>query len=301
MAHNQSQEKLSIILTVIGTILFSSKVLLAKWAYLHGASPLTVLMLRMASAAPFYIIIGIIASQRSKVPITKKEWLTLLFLGIIGYYLSSFMDFTGMQYISSGLERMILYLYPTFVFIISVGILKQKITRRVLVALIISYSGILCMFFGDVNFDNSDQLFGSFLIVAAAFTFAIFLVVGGKLIKKIGSIRFTSYAMLTSAVSLVTHFSIASPIGFAEISTDVLLIGSAIGAGCTVLPSFMINKGLAELGPERVSIYGAVGPVTVLVLGSVVYDEPFTALKIVGAILVILGGVTLSIKGFKRK
>jgi drug/metabolite transporter (DMT)-like permease len=296
MRLQNTSDKISILLTVLGTILFSSKVLVAKWAYMYGAEPLTILMLRMASAAPLYLLIGIAASRRSTTSITRKEWATLIFLGILGYYLSSLMDFTGMQYISSGLERMLLYLYPTFVMLISVGVLKQKVTKNVLLALGISYSGILCMFFVDVNFHDSTQLWGSTLIACAAFTFAIFLVIGGSLIKKIGSVRFTSYAMLTSAVALVTHFSIGSTITFSSISSDVLVIGIIIGTGCTVLPSFMINKGLADLGPERVSIYGAVGPVTVLILGSIIYGEAFTPLKIVGAILVILGGITLSIK-----
>ncbi len=292
-----AQERTSIILIVFGTILFSSKVIMTKWAFIYGASPLVILVLRMLSAAPFYLIIGAIASYRSTEPIVFKDKVIIFILGLIGYYFSSFLDFTGMQYISSGLERMILYLYPTFVILISAVVLRQKVTKDIILSLSLSYIGILCMFFGDIDFNQSDQLLGAGLVTGAAFSFAIFLIVGGKLIKRIGTLRYTSYAMLTSAAALSIHFTIDSGFSFQDTSKEVILIGCGVGALCTVLPSFMINRGLAVLGPEKVSIYGAVGPVSVFILGTILYDESITILKILGAFLVILGGLTLSLKG----
>jgi drug/metabolite transporter (DMT)-like permease len=82
--------------------------------------------LRMLSALPFFLLICWFNRHHNQ-GIKKKDWLILIFAGLLGYYFASWLDFMGLMFISASLERIILFLYPTLTVIASSLALQTKI------------------------------------------------------------------------------------------------------------------------------------------------------------------------------
>lgn len=110
-------------LAVVGAIAFSGKAIIVKLAYRHGVDAMTLIMLRMLFALPFFLAMSWWASRptprRSPAPLTRGDWTGVVLLGFTGYYLASFLDFADLAYINASLERLILYLNPTLVLLLS--------------------------------------------------------------------------------------------------------------------------------------------------------------------------------------
>lgn len=287
---------IGLIFTLLGAFLFSAKGVLAKWAMPLGADALDILGLRMAFAVPIYIGLVWFQSKKNKQlevseqkkSLTTIQWRKILFLGFIGYYLSSMLDFHGLQYVSAGLERMIIFLYPSFVLILSVLIGKERFNGRNFVALFCSYVGIAFVYLGDTDFDPEMGLYGSLLILTSAFVFAIFLIVGEGLIKEIGPARFTNYGMIVAGILVLSHFFLAGH-SF-NFSNKVYLAGFLLGVFGTVIPSYCMNKGISILGSSRASIFSTFGPISTLALGVIVLGESFGVLETIGITFVISSG-----------
>ena len=139
------------IIAFIGAVLFSTKAIIAKIAFADiAAAPLTLIALRMLFSLPFYLAVAFYSgNKKENVKLTKKQWWQIIFTGLLGYYISSFLDFTGLQYVSAGLERLILFLYPTFAILINVYFFKEKISSVQKIELAITYAGIGLAYFGE--------------------------------------------------------------------------------------------------------------------------------------------------------
>src|SRR6476661_720900 len=189
---------LGFIITIVGAILFSTKAIIVKKAFADtGIDALTLLTLRMVFSLPFFLIAAFLISKKAgNIRMTRKQWMRLLLLGISGYYLSAYFDFTGLQYISAGLERLILFLYPTFVLLINRVYFKQAITRIQVIALLLTFAGIGIAYFNEMHIDTGNPFFfwGSALIFACAVTYAIYISGSGKLIPYVGAAKFAAYS-----------------------------------------------------------------------------------------------------------
>lgn len=283
-----------IICILMGTCCFAAKGILIKLAYRYGVTASPLLMLRMIFALPFYLSVAIWLQTQPQSRLTKKEIWQIIGLGLLSYYISSIFDFMGLQYISAGLERLILYVYPTLVLLILAFVKHKKIQNIEKAALIVAYLGMLLVFVHDIKLNNSWQLtaLGGSLVLISTITFAIFIVIAGDMIPRIGSLRFTSYGMLSACVGVIAHnLAIESVQSFYQ-PLPVYGLALLLAVFCTVIPSFLMNEGIRIIGSGRAATLGIIGPIVTLFLGALILDEIIDVVQLFGAVLVI-GGVAL--------
>lgn len=283
-------------LCVVGSaVAFSAKAVIAKVGYRHGADPSTLLALRMGFSLPFFVAAALVTSRgRSALP--RAELGKIVVLGVLGYYLASVFDFYGLVYISAGLERLILFVYPTLVVLMSAYFFKTPITRRTLVALALTYGGVLLAVKTETAGATGAGLWlGVGLIFACALSYATYLVGSGRLIPRVGSLRFTALAMIVSTVAMLVHFLIVGG-HFGGHPTPVYVIGALLAFVCTVLPVFLLAEGIRRIGAGPAAIIGAVGPVSTIALAHWVLGEPVHLVQAVGTALVLVGA-TVTARG----
>jgi drug/metabolite transporter (DMT)-like permease len=292
------------LITFVGAILFSTKAVMVKVAFRNTPmDALTLLMLRMAWSLPFYVAAALIAGARKdQVPLTKKQWMTVIFLGLFGYYLSSLFDFVGLQYVSAGLERLILFLYPTFAVLINALVFKQPVTRMQRWALFLTYTGIALAYFGElrIDFNNPNFLWGSFLIFLCSITFSVYIVGSGRAIPSVGVTRFTSYAMLASTFGVFVHFAIAGNSHSFKLATHYWWYGVLLAVVATVLPTFMLSAGMKRIGSNNVAIVSSIGPVSTILQAHFIIGEQISWEQMVGTVLVVFGVLLIGGKGVKK-
>lgn len=286
---------LGITCVMLGTTLFAAKGIVIKLAYLQGLSASPLLLLRMAFALPFYAAMAVWVQRRHHAPLTRRQHVQIMGLGVLSYGISSLFDFMGLQYITAGLERVILYVYPTLVLLMLALWKKQAIAARDRVALGIAYAGMLLVFVHDIRLSGDWQstLLGSCYVLIATFTYALFVVLAGETIPRVGSTRFTAYAMLSACAGVIV-FCVAKD-GLAQFVQTPRVYGLVLvlAVFCTVLPTFFMNRGIAIVGSGKTAMLGSFGPVITLFLGAALLDEALTVMQLAGAGLVVLG-VTLA-------
>ncbi len=281
----------------VGVLGFSFKAILIKLAYADypPIDAVTLLALRMIYSAPFFVAMAWWASRRPGArPFTRGDWTSLAWLGFIGYYLASLVDFMGLKYISAALERLVLFLYPTIVVLLSAWWEGRPITRRILLALVISYAGIALVFVHDLNFtgDPAALLTGGALVLASAFLYAVYLVRAAGVIARIGSLRFISWAMLASTVFVLLQFGLTRSPALLGVPASIHGISLAMAIFSTVLPTWLIAEAIRRIGSNAASLVGSIGPVFTIGLGAMILGEPVYAIQLAGAALVLFG-VTL--------
>ena len=281
---------------VLGVFGFSLKAILVKLAYAsHPVDAITLLALRMLYAAPLFAAMAWWASRDPGArPFTRRDWIMLWALGFVGYYLSSLTDFLGLQFISASLERLVLFLYPTIVVILSAILLEQHITRRVVLALVLSYAGIVLVIAHDLQITGDVRALwiGGGLVFASAFFYAVYLVGAGPVIARLGSLRFVAWAMLASSVFVFVQFLLARPLAALAVPLHIHGLSVTMALVSTALPIYLMAEALKRIGANRASLIGSIGPVFTIALGYWLLDEPIHAIQLVGAALV-LGGVML--------
>ena len=283
---------------VAGVLGFSFKAILIKLAYAWApVDPVALLTLRMLYSAPFFVAIAWWSGRsKSAKPISMRDWRLLLALGFVGYYLSSLLDFLGLQYVTASLERLVLFLYPTIVLLLSALFLSQPVTRRAAAALVLSYTGIALAVLHDVRItgDPSSIALGSALVFGGALGYAIYLVAAGGIIARLGSSRFIAWAMLASAFFVLLQFALTRPLSALRLPLSVQAITVAMAMFCTVLPTWMIAEAVRRIGASTSSLIGSLGPLFTIGFGALLLDEPVNLLQLVGVVLVLSGVVLVS-------
>src|SRR3569832_432171 len=264
-------------LAIAGAILFSAKAIVAKLIYRYPVDAVTLIGFRMLFSLLFFAAIAL-WKTRTEAPLPRAEQIRIVLLGLIGYYLSSFLDFIGLQYISAGLERLILFLPPTFVLLISVLFLKKKIGRLQWMALLISYVGIMLVLLHDVKAGGSDVTKGSLFVLASALSYSLYLLWSGELVQRVGAMRLVAYAMCVSSAACIIQFFLLRPVSL------------------LMLPAVLTMAGVARIGAATASQAGMVGPVSTLFMGALLLSEPITAVQLMGTGLVLSGIYLLSKK-----
>lgn len=284
-------------LVFIGAICFSVKAIIIKVAYTYNVDPLSLLTLRMTFALPFFIIIPFFYNKYTpKQQFPKSDYIKIILLGLLGYYAASIFDFVGLKYISASLERLILFIYPTLVIILSAVFYKKNINARGYVSLALTYVGIYIVFQDGFTMDQKNLVTGSLFIFGSALTYAVYLVGSGNLIPKLGSVRFTSYAMIVSSIAVIIQYLIAPAGSVFGLPEEVYWLGFAIAIVSTVIPVFLVSEGINLIGAGKASIIASVGPVTTIVLDHFVLHQPITAHQIQGTLLVLAGVLLVGAK-----
>ncbi|HRJ51551.1 MAG TPA: DMT family transporter [Candidatus Thiothrix moscowensis] len=286
----QRHFRTGLLLAVMGTALFALKSIFIKLAYAQGVDTVTLLTLRMLVAAPFYLLmLGWLLRQSATVKPFPKELATVMLLGFMGYYLSSWLDMQGLNYISAQLERLTLYTYPIMATLLGWFFLREAITRRILLALVLTYSGVMLLYGHEAQLGGENAALGVVLVMSAALIFAFYVIFSKALIGRLGSRLFTCVAMLTSTVFVCIHFLLTHRL------TDLLVSPMAwgyvllLGIFSTVLPSFMVSEAIGRIGAARTSIVGTSGPIITILLAVLVLGEPFGWFHLAGMVLVMTG------------
>jgi len=290
------------LIVLLGAVLFSGKAVMVKLALPYGIDAVSLLLLRMLFALPIYVAIAIALRYRSsdrvqQVPLWQ-HLPQLIGLGVVGYYLASYFDFAGLEYIPASLERVILYLYPTIVLLISALYLKKHITLHQWIAIALCYAGVwVAIGFGAQSVVAKNYWWGVGLIFLSATTYAIYLVGSGELIPKLGVWVFTCYAMIVSSICVCVHFLLTvHPATLLDYPSQVYAYGLAMAVFATVIPSFLISAGIKRIGAGNAAIIGGIGPVSTIVLASIFLNETFSTAQIVGTALVIFGVIYISVR-----
>ena len=279
-----------ILLAVAGTALFGMKAILIKLAYKEGVDATTLLTLRLLIAMPFYLamLLWLLYKENKPLPSTKSL-LIICALGFIGHYLSAYLDMQGLTFISTQLERLTLYTYPLMTTLLGWLLLKEVISKQVILALFLTYSGVMLLYWFEAGVVGNDATMGVLLVLASAFTFACYIVFSKVYIGRFGSRLFTAISMLASIGYMMTHFGITHELSDLDQSSKVWGYGFMLAFFCTVIPSFLMAEAVARIGPSRSSIVGTAGPIFTIALAVWLLDEPFGLTHLGGMLLVILG------------
>ncbi|MGB3119428.1 MAG: DMT family transporter [Verrucomicrobiales bacterium] len=295
----QESSFLTFLIVAGSSLFFCSKGVIAKFAYAEGTDALTVLVLRMLFALPVFLITGIWSHRRSTSPLTPRLWAAMAGLGFFGYYLSSLVNFSGLQYISVGLERMVLYTYPTLVLVFSALSGRYRLRPSLLLVALTSYAGIVTAFFGEAHGrdeNRSTLLLGMGLVFLSALTYAVFILFSGKVIAAVGSLRFTSIVVGFSCLFMLAHHGLTRPPGtLLHLPPRVYGCGVLLAVFGTVVPSFLLGSGLRRAGPQKFAIMGTVGPLGTLFLAWLVLGEQVNVLQAGGFLLSLGGGLAASL------
>lgn len=283
---------------IAGVLAFSLRPILIKLSYAaHPVSPATLLFIRMTLALPFFAVAAWWL-RRQEPALRPRDWIAVGALGVLGYYAASYVDFVGLQYVGAGVGRLILFLYPTLVLLLSFVFLHKKPARREIVALVLSYAGIALVVSSQVDATHGGRLFawGALLIFAGALGYAVYLVAGSQVVKRVGSMRFTAYSMVIASVPAVLQFFVLEDLSALQVPTAVWGYSIVLATFCTVLPVFLVAEALRRIGANQFALIGAVGPVSAAVTSAIGLDEPFTWLQAVGGLLVISGVLLVSLR-----
>ena len=274
---------------IAGAITFSGKSIIVKLAYRHGVDAVTLIMLRMLFALPIFALMAWWAS-RGKAPLSPRDWMGVLGLGFSGYYLSSFMDFAGLQFISASLERLILYLNPTFVMLLAWLLYRRKFGRLQLAGMAISYCGVVLVFGHEATLAGQQTLLGSVLVFGSAVSYAVYLVYSGELVKRLGSLRLVGLATSVACLFCLLQFALLRPLAAAfEVAPPVVWLSVLNATLCTALPVLLVMMAIERIGPALSAQIGMVGPLSTIMMGVLILGEPFTPWIAVGTVLVIAG------------
>lgn len=297
---------LGIFLAILGAVLFAGKAIVVKLTYRYGIDAVTLIAFRMLFSLPFFAVVAWSESRRAargELPVlTPGERIKLCLLGLLGYYFSSFLDFIGLQYVSASLERLILFLSPTLVVLLSAWWLKRKISWRQWIAMVVSYLGVILVFAQDLKQGaGSDVVLGSIFIFGSALSYAVYLIFSGEMVKRVGATRLVAYAMVVSCLACIVQFFVVHPPSMLIQPLGVYGYSLVHATLNTVMPVFMLMWAVALIGAPTASLLGMAGPVSVLFLAAWLLDEPITVWQLGGTVLVLCGIVVLMGGGQRPK
>jgi len=292
-------------LVLIGAICSSTKAILAKLAYAYGVDAISLLVLRMGMVFPVFLIIALTHKSSTQENLTFKDYLILVPIGLLGYYLASFLDFYGLQFVPASVERLILFSYPTLVVVLCWILLGSKTNVQQILALLLTYAGILTVLIGDVSLPEKKTLWmGGGIIFASALSYALYLIGSSKYIPKFGVIRFTSSALVFAAIGVFIHGAVLQLEGLFSYPTPVYIYIGLIALIATIIPVFLISEGVRRIGPGNTAIVGSVGPIATIILAYIFLGESLTWIQVAGTVVVLLGVLMVSLQkhtGDKKK
>lgn len=285
------------LLVAIAAIAFSGKGVIIKLAYRYGVDAVTLLALRMLFSAPLFMLLGWWASRDGGAQaLSARDHGAIVALGFGGYYLASYFDFLGLQYITAALERLLLFVHPTFVVLFSALLFGRRITGRDVFAIVVSYAGIALVFGHDLATQPGNVALGSFWVLLSALFYAAYLIGSGRIVHRVGTLRFAAYAGLVSSVCVVAHFLVTRPAGMlVSQQMPVYWLSLLMAVVSTVLPIVLTMEGIRRVGASHASIVASIGPLATIGLGAVFLGEPITGFQIAGAALVLTGVLAISL------
>jgi drug/metabolite transporter (DMT)-like permease len=275
-------------LATAGAIAFSGKAILAKLMYRHGVDAVQVLFWRMLLALPLFLALAWWAG-RGKPAFTRSDWRAVIGLGFCGYYLASMLDFLGLQYITASLERLILYLNPTLVLLLSAVWLHRRVSARQVVAVALCYGGVLIVFGQELNFEGTDVALGAALVLGSALSYAVYLVACGEVVRRLGALRLTGAATSVACVFAIAQLFVLRSPSAVVVPEPVMWLSLVNAVFTTFAPVLMVMMAIERIGATLAAQCGMVGPMSTILLGVLLLGEPFTGWVVAGTALVLSG------------
>ncbi|MBX3610078.1 MAG: DMT family transporter [Hydrogenophaga sp.] len=292
-AHPHPHLASGLLMASLGSIAFSGKAIIVKLAYRYGVDAVTLIMYRMLFALPLFLALTWWASRtrngHTPPPLTRRDWLGVIGLGVTGYYLASFLDFWGLEFISASLERLILYLNPTIVLVLGWLLYGRRITRLQAVAMGISYAGVLLVFGREAGQQGPHAALGAGLVFASAISYAIYLVYSGELVKRLGSLRLVGLATSVACVLCIAQFVVLRPLSSAAVQPEVVWLSLLNASLCTFVPVLLVMMAIERIGSGLTAQTGMIGPMSTIVMGVLILGEPFNGWIVAGTVLVLSG------------
>ncbi len=283
-----------LMLAVLGAVAFSGKAIIVKLAYRHGVDAITLIMYRMLFALPAFLLMAWWAG-RGRPAMSVRDWLAVLGLGFSGYYLASTLDFLGLQYITAGLERLILYVTPGIVMLLAWWRFGRRVSRQQLMALAVSYCGLLLVFGREASLVGPQVALGAALVFASTLSYGLYLLYSAEVLRRLGSMRLTGWASTVACVLCLLQFVLLRPIEAAAVAPPVLWLSVLNALVCTVAPVWMVMMAIERVGPSTTAQAGMIGPLSTILMGVWLLGEPFTAWIALGT-LFVLGGIGLLVR-----
>lgn len=291
---NNTTVSTGLVLALSAAFLFSTKPILIKWLYGLGMTALPLMGLRLVIALPLYVIVGVVMWGRLANKPSLRDVCNAAAIGLLGYYLASYLDLSGLEYVSAQLERLMLYAYPSMVVIMGALFFGAKVNRSIIPALILTYAGLAVMYGHDLNIapvgtDPADITKGTLLILASALSFSLYVLFSKKSIARLGSLLFTSIAMGSATIATIVHYAIVEGAVMPDMTTQIWGGVLILAIMATVVPSFMVSEAIKRIGPAKTSVSGTIGPVMTTIMAIMFLGEPFGWLTALGMALVMLG------------
>lgn len=277
-----------LLLALLGAVAFSGKAIIVKLAYRYGVDAVTLIMYRMLFALPLFVVLAWWAGRGQR-PIARRDWLAVLGLGFCGYYLASFLDFVGLQYVTASLERLILYLNPTLVLLLGALLFKRRVGAAQLAALAVSYCGVLIVFGHEVTLQGTHVALGALLVFGSALSYAVYLVYSGEEVKRLGALRLTGWATSVACLLCIVQFMVLRPFAALAVAPEVIWLSVVNATVCTFAPVLMVMMAIERIGAALAAQTGMVGPLSTILMGVWILGEPFTAWVAAGTVLVLAG------------
>jgi drug/metabolite transporter (DMT)-like permease len=287
-ARDRSAAWTGLALAAGGAVAFSGKAIIVKLAYRHGVDAVTLIMYRMLFALPLFVALAWWAG-RGRPALQRRDLLVVGGLGFTGYYLASFLDFAGLQYVSASLERLILYLNPTLVLSLNVLLTRQRPKRRQLMALAVSYVGVLLVFGHEARFTGTHAAWGALLVFGSAVSYAVYLVYSGREVQRLGALRLTGWASIVACVLCLLQFLLLRPMAAAVVAPEVLWLSLLNATACTFAPVLMVMMAIERVGATVTAQTGMIGPLSTILMGVLILGEPMNAWIAAGTAAVLAG------------
>jgi drug/metabolite transporter (DMT)-like permease len=277
-----------LLLAAVGAVAFSGKAIIVKLAYRYGVDAVTLITYRMLFSLPLFVALAWWAG-RGKPALTWRDARTILALGFCGYYLASFLDFLGLRYVSASLERLILYLNPTLVLALGALFYRRKVTGAQVIALALSYCGVLCVFGRETSLQGANVPLGAALVFGSAVSYAIYLSYSGEEVRRLGALRLTGLATTVACLFCIAQFLVLKPLSALQVPAEVMWLSVLNATLCTFAPVLMVMIAIEKIGASLTSQAGTIGPLSTILLAVIFLGEPFTVWVAFGTVLVLAG------------
>ncbi|RBP51413.1 DMT family transporter [Arenicella xantha] len=286
-----SPTTIGFIFAIASAALFAIRPIFVKLVYAEGVDSTTLIAFRMLFSLPIYVLLlaWFLRETELKNRLNAKNILAISIVGMFGYYAASFLDLLGLQYVTAQLGRMILYIYPTFVVLLGAVFFGERITLRVVISLLITYSGVAIIFGHDLNVFGNDVFTGALFILGAALTFSFYLLFSKSLIAEVGSRLFTCVALIAASTGILIHYALTRSITQPEVTPNALWLILIIAIFCTVIPTFFTTSAVARIGADKTGIVAMAGPAFTSIFAVSVLAESFTIYHATGIALTIAG------------
>jgi drug/metabolite transporter (DMT)-like permease len=275
---------LGITYIIISAASFGTLAIFGRYAYAAGLDTFTLLFLRFTFAA--LIMAGLLLVKREGLPRGRPLGL-LIGMGAIGYVGQSFCYLTATQYASAGLVALLLYLYPTFVAILSVIFLKERLNRVKVIALALATTGVAL-----IVDPQGGQWLGILLAIGAAAIYSVYIIVGAGVMKQVSAIASSTVIFASAGLIYGALMALNGPRW--PTTSDGWLTVAATVLIATVIAVVMFLAGLKRIGPTDASMLSTLEPVVTVVLAAWLFDETLLPITLLGGALILIAVIVLT-------